>query len=104
MVRSGRVSFEDSAPSVKANLLPAHGNSSMNMVDGCHGQYKVFDVRQIRRSFVELHKTLCLIGECEHDHDGCIICSANPLGCIIVKRDVHRLEDEGMIHIRQARD
>ncbi|KAI5389415.1 hypothetical protein KIW84_074894 [Lathyrus oleraceus] len=40
LVKSGMVSFEDRAPNVKANPLPAHGNSSVNMVDGCLGSSK----------------------------------------------------------------
>ena len=39
------MSFEDKTPNVKANLLPAHGNTSVNMVDGCPGKFRVFDVR-----------------------------------------------------------
>ncbi|KAI5388224.1 hypothetical protein KIW84_074060 [Lathyrus oleraceus] len=39
LVKSGMVSFEDCAPNVKANPLPAHGNSSVNMVDGCPGSF-----------------------------------------------------------------
>ncbi|XP_050920128.1 uncharacterized protein LOC127137744 [Lathyrus oleraceus] len=96
LVRSRIMSFEDRALNVKANPLPIHGNSSVNMVDGYPGEYKVYDVRHIRRYLVELHKTLCEISECEHDHDGCIICSVNPHGCVIVKRDIKRLVDDGM--------
>ena len=74
------MSFEDRAPNVKANLLPARGNAYVNMVDGCPGNFRAFDVRRIQRSLVEMHKTLCLINDCEHDHDGCVICSVNSLG------------------------
>ncbi|KAI5416876.1 hypothetical protein KIW84_041758 [Lathyrus oleraceus] len=38
------VSFEDRAPNVKANLSPAHGNTSVNMVDGCPGNFRVLIV------------------------------------------------------------
>lgn len=48
-------SFKDRAPNVKENLLPAHGNASVNMVEGCIGNFRVFDVRRIRRSLVEIH-------------------------------------------------
>ncbi|KAI5438116.1 hypothetical protein KIW84_024020 [Lathyrus oleraceus] len=88
------VSFEDRTPNVKANPLPSHGNSSINMVDGCPGSFRVFDVRRIRRSLVEIHKTLCTIGDCEYDHDGYAIYSVNPYGCSIVKRDIQKLMDE----------
>ncbi|KAI5404437.1 hypothetical protein KIW84_051562 [Lathyrus oleraceus] len=73
LMKSGMVSFEDRTPNVKANHLPAHGNSSVNMVDGCPGEFKVYDVR------------------------------VNPRGCEIVKRDIQRLMDEGMIQIVQSR-
>ncbi|KAI5437067.1 hypothetical protein KIW84_023257 [Lathyrus oleraceus] len=103
LMKSGMVSFEDHAPNVKANPLPAHGNSSVNMVDGCPGEFKVFDVRFIRRSLVQMHKDICLVSDCEHDHDGCVICSVNPRGCDVVKRGNQRLMDEGMIQIVQSR-
>ncbi|KAI5419197.1 hypothetical protein KIW84_043391 [Lathyrus oleraceus] len=72
------VSFEDRAPNVKANPLPAHGNPYVNMVDGCLGEFKVFDVRFIRRYLVTIHEDICLLSDCEHDHDGCAIYSVNP--------------------------
>ena len=78
MIKSSMVSFEDQTPNVKANPLPAHGNASVNMVDGCSGNFRVFDVCRIRRSLVEIHRDLCLVSDCEHDHDGCVICSVNP--------------------------
>ncbi|KAI5436089.1 hypothetical protein KIW84_022510 [Lathyrus oleraceus] len=72
IIPCGMVSFEDRAPNVKANPLPAHGTSSVNMVDGCPGEFKVFDVR------------------------------VNPRGCDMVKRDIQRMMDEGMIQIVQS--
>ncbi|KAI5441262.1 hypothetical protein KIW84_010644 [Lathyrus oleraceus] len=104
LVKSGMVSFEDRAPNVKANPLPAHGNTIINMVDECQGNLQVFDVRRIRRSLVEMHRTLCFISDCEHDHDGCVICSMNPRGCMTVKRDIQKLMDENVIQIQQSRD
>ena len=102
-MKSGMLSFEDRAPNVKANPLLAHGNSSVNMVDGCPGEFKVFDVRFIRRSLVQMHKDICMVSDCEHDHDGCVVCSINPRGCVVVKRDIQCLMDEGMIQIVQSR-
>ncbi|KAI5400583.1 hypothetical protein KIW84_065462 [Lathyrus oleraceus] len=78
LMKSGMVSFEDRAPNVKENPLPAHGNSFM-------------------------HKDVCLVSECEHDHDGCVVCNVNPRGCEVVKRDIQLLMDEGMIQIVQSR-
>ncbi|KAI5441168.1 hypothetical protein KIW84_010579 [Lathyrus oleraceus] len=74
------VFFEDRAPNVKANPLPAHGNSSVNMVDGCPGEFKIYDVNFIRRSLVRMHEDISLVSDCEHDHDGCAICSVNSRG------------------------
>ena len=42
------------------------------------------------------------MSDCEHDHDGCVVCSVNPRGCDVVKRDIQRLMDEGMIQIVQS--
>ncbi|KAI5387728.1 hypothetical protein KIW84_073719, partial [Lathyrus oleraceus] len=62
-----------------------------------------FDVRFIRRSLVTMHKEIFFVSDCEQDHDGCAIYSVNSRGCEIVKRDIQRLMDEGMIQIVQSR-
>ncbi|KAI5389425.1 hypothetical protein KIW84_074904 [Lathyrus oleraceus] len=103
LVKNGMVSFEYRAPNVQANPLPVHVNSFVNMVDGCPREFKVFDVFFIRRSLMTMHKDICMVNDCEHDHDGCAICSVNPRGCMIVKRDIQWLMDEGMIQIVQSR-
>ncbi|KAI5436382.1 hypothetical protein KIW84_022746 [Lathyrus oleraceus] len=69
LVKSGMVSFEDRAPNVKVNPLPAHGNPSVNMVDGCSIEFKVFDIRFIRRSLVTMHKDIYLILQSRHVDD-----------------------------------
>lgn len=74
------------------------------MVDGCPGEFRVYDVCHIRRSFVEIHRTPCLVTDYEHDHDSCVIRNVNPRGCVIVKRDVQKLMDEGVIQVNQSRD
>ncbi|KAI5416174.1 hypothetical protein KIW84_041282 [Lathyrus oleraceus] len=104
LVKSAMVSFKDRVPNVKANQLPAHGNTSVNMVDGCPGNFRVFGLHRIRRFLVEMHRTLCLISDSEHDHDGCVICSVNPRGRVIIKRDIQKLMDENIIQVQQSRD
>ncbi|KAI5389144.1 hypothetical protein KIW84_074698 [Lathyrus oleraceus] len=47
LMKSGMVSFEDRVPNVKANSLPTHGKSSVNMVDGCHGKFKIVQSRHV---------------------------------------------------------
>ena len=44
-----------------------------------------------------------MVSDCEHDHDGCVVCSINSRGFEVVKRDIQRLMDEGMIQIVQSR-
>ena len=44
LVKNGMVSFEDRAPNVKVNMIPAHGKASVNMVDSCPRNFRVFDV------------------------------------------------------------
>lgn len=97
------MSFEERALNVKANPFPAQGNASVNMVDGCPGNFRVFDVRRNRRSLVEIHRDLCLVSHCEHDQDGCVICSTNPRGCVIVKTDIQRFMDENVIQVQHSR-
>ncbi|KAI5435605.1 hypothetical protein KIW84_022132 [Lathyrus oleraceus] len=55
------------------------------------------------RSLVVMHKDIGMVSDCEHDHDGCAICSVNPRGCVVVKRYIQRMMDEGMIQIAQSR-
>ncbi|XP_050878237.1 uncharacterized protein LOC127082059 [Lathyrus oleraceus] len=41
LIKSGiKMFFEDRAPNVKANQLPAHGNAFVNMVDSCLGNFR----------------------------------------------------------------
>ncbi|XP_050890962.1 uncharacterized protein LOC127096434 [Lathyrus oleraceus] len=58
LVQSGILSFEDSGPNVQVNPFPKHGGAIMNMIEGCLGKYRVFDVNLIRRSLVEMHAIL----------------------------------------------
>lgn len=53
---------------------------------------------------MEMHRNMCLISDCEHDRDGCVICSVNPHGCIIIKREIQKLMDENIIQIEQSKD
>lgn len=57
---------------------------------------------------MEIHKDICLVSDCEHEHehehDGCVICSVNPRGCVIVKRDIQWMMDESLIQVNESRD
>lgn len=97
-------SFEDSSPNIQANLFPKHGDANVNMVDGCPGKYRVFDVNIIRRSLVEMHATLCELSYYEHDYASFHICSRNPRGCDMVKRDFQEMLDQNLIQITRDMD
>ena len=75
LVRSGVLFFEDVGPNVKKNPLPEHGESAVNMVQGCPGKYKVLYVNDIRQSLVDMHKLFCEHNHYEHDHDRLIASS-----------------------------
>lgn len=47
LVQSGILSFEDFRPNVQANSLPKHGGATLNIVKGCLGNYRVFNVNLI---------------------------------------------------------
>ena len=71
LIQSGVLSFEDYNPNVQANLLPKHGNTTVNIVKGCPGKYRVFNVNLTRRSLVEMNATLCELRYYEHDDASC---------------------------------
>ncbi|XP_050878569.1 uncharacterized protein LOC127082379 [Lathyrus oleraceus] len=104
LMQSGILSFEHSSPNVQANLLPKHGSATVNMVEGCPGKYRVFDVNLIRRSLFEMHVTLCELSYYEHDHVSLHIHSRNPRGCVVVKRDLQEMLDQNLIQITRDRN
>lgn len=103
-MQSGILSFEDSGPNVQASMLPKHGGAIVNMFERFPRKYHVFDINMIRRSLVEMHPTLCELSYYEHDHVCCRICSRNPRGCVMVKRDLQEMLDENLIQITRDMD
>ncbi|KAI5403814.1 hypothetical protein KIW84_051099 [Lathyrus oleraceus] len=80
------------------------GISQNSVVPFTKGILAMMVVQEVSEYLVEMHKTLCTISDCEHDHVGCAICSVNPRGCSIVKRDIQRLMYENVMQIQQSRD
>lgn len=99
LIQSCILSFKDSNPNVQANPLLEHGNATVNMVEGCPGKYRVFDVNLNKRSLVEMHATLYELSYYEHDHSSCQVCSRDPRGCVIVKRDLQVMLDKNLIQV-----
>ncbi|XP_050890471.1 uncharacterized protein LOC127095887 [Lathyrus oleraceus] len=104
LMQSGILSFEDSNPNVQVNPLPKHGNTTVNMVEGCPGKYRVFNVNLIRRSLVEMHATLYELRYYEHGHASCQVCSRDPRGCVVVKRDLQEMLDQNLIQVTRDRN
>ncbi|XP_050889160.1 uncharacterized protein LOC127094363 [Lathyrus oleraceus] len=104
LMQSGILSFEDSNPNVQVNSLPKHGNATMNMVEGCPGKYRVFNVNLIKRSLVEMQATLCELTYYEHDRASCQVCSGDPRGCVVVKRDLQEMLDQKLIQVMRDRN
>lgn len=103
-MKSDILSFEDYGPNVQANSLPKHGSATVNMVGGYPGKHCVFDVNLNIRSLVEMHATLCELSGYEHNHVSCRICSRNPRGYVVVKRDLQEMLDENLIQITRDMD
>ena len=59
MVRFGLLSFKDVGPNVKDNPLPKHGGeNAVNMVVGCPGDFRIFDVNLVRGDLEKKHADL----------------------------------------------
>ncbi|XP_050915322.1 uncharacterized protein LOC127130337 [Lathyrus oleraceus] len=71
--------------------------ATVNMIEGCPGKCRVFDVNLIRRSLVEMHTALCDLSYYEHDHAFFHVCSRDPQGCVVVKRDLQEMLDPNLI-------
>ena len=74
------------------------------MVEGCSGKYRVFDVNLIRRYLVEMHTTLYELSYYENDHASCHVCSNDPRGCAVVKRDLQEMLDQNLIQVTRDRN
>ncbi|XP_058740943.1 uncharacterized protein LOC131613274, partial [Vicia villosa] len=59
LVRSNLLSFRNLNPNVQANPLPNHGGHVVNMVYGCPGPYRVYNINYSRADLVQMHATLC---------------------------------------------
>ena len=75
MVRSGLLSFKDISLNVKANPLPKHGGGGVvNMVQGCPGDFRIYDINTVRGNLVKIHALLFQYSHYEHDHKACRVC------------------------------
>ena len=58
-MRSGLLSFKDVSPNVKDNPLPKDGETNVvNMVVGCPGDFRIYDINLVRGNLVNMHADL----------------------------------------------
>ena len=51
-----------------------------------------------------MHAMLCELSYYEHDHASCDVCSRDPRGCIVVKRDLQEMLDQNLIQVTRDRN
>lgn len=89
LIKNGILSFGDVNPNVQVNLLPQHGGTSINMVEGCPGTFRVYDVRYLEGDLVEMHLKLGeLIHMAPHNYAACRLCHTTLSDCRIVRQDL----------------
>ena len=88
MLRSSLLSFKDVNPNIKDNPLPNHGGANIvNMVAGCPGDFRIYDINLVRRDLVKMHADLYEFHYYTHDHAGCDICNTTIQDCDKIKVD-----------------
>ncbi|KAI5435568.1 hypothetical protein KIW84_022111 [Lathyrus oleraceus] len=79
---------------VQDDPLPQPEESPINMVEGCQGNYQVYNVRFVRGSLVRMHRSLFRLAfVLSHDYTACEVCSINPRACPFVRKDIQKLLD-----------
>lgn len=72
----------------QVNLVQVE-ETPINMVEGCEGNYQVYNVRFMRGSLVEMHKSLFRLAFVPpHDYTSSEVCLINPRACPLVRQDI----------------
>ncbi|XP_050908676.1 uncharacterized protein LOC127122378 [Lathyrus oleraceus] len=106
LIKSGILSFKDINPNVQVNPLPQHGSASVNMVYGCPGNFRIYDVRLLGENLVKKHARYNKNGFMPpHNYAACrVLCSRNSQTCLTVVTDLQDQMVQGYIVAYQARD
>ncbi|XP_050874922.1 uncharacterized protein LOC127078517 [Lathyrus oleraceus] len=105
LIKSGILSFKDINPNVQVNHLLQHGSASINMVYGCPGTFRSYDVRLLGDNLVKKHNRYIKNGFVPpHNYASCRVCSKNSQGCLTVVTDLQDQMDQGYIVAYRARD
>ena len=72
----------------------------VKMVSGCPREFRIFDVEHMNEDLLQLHATFYhMVGQVEHQYGSCRICYRDSRGCLIVKKGVQLLLDNGTIKV-----
>lgn len=78
LIKSGTLSFKDINPNVQVNPLMQHGSASVNMVYGCPGSFRIYDVRLLGENLVKKHARYSKNDFMPlHNYVSCRVCSRN---------------------------
>lgn len=91
------LSFNDPPPNVKSNPLPDHG--AVNAIDASSEENSILDVAQIKTPLKAFHSKLFKAGLVSVSHIGCTSCKGCDKGCVMVRKDVQRLIDDGFLQV-----
>lgn len=84
---------------MKVNPLPEHGGPSVSMVEVCPGECLISNVSLVKTYLVNMHVKLCKVGLFEDDRIDFQLCEQNPEGCMLVKKDIQGLMDQGILQV-----
>jgi len=100
LIENGDLSFTDNPPNAQHNPQPPHG-PAVNMVEGYQGNGRIHRVQDIKTLLVPIHVKMCEAALFNHDHAACNECSANPRGCLLVRREIQRLMDAQILVVER---
>lgn len=107
-LRGCRIVREDLQKDIDNRLIRVDRNwnlNQVNMVEGCEGNYQIYDVRFVRGSLVEMHKSLFRLAFVPpRDYTTCEVCSINPHACSLVRQDIQGLLDARTITVVHPRN
>lgn len=88
----------------KIQIYQNREDYDVNMVDFYPRNFQVFDVAHIKEPLVLMHASLYELDLVKDSHATCGVCSRNPRGCLVMRRDIQRLLEERTITITYNRD
>jgi len=100
MIESGDLSFTGNPPNSQHNPLPPHG-PAINMVESYQEKGRIHRVQDIKTPLVPIHAKMCEAALFSHGHAAYNECSANPRGCLLVRRDIQRMMDAQILVVER---